>query len=595
MGISSAAFSVHSPWTPATCVLARRPADPPPEAPKEPEDIPDHEWKSEPEPVARWRAATLLAIGVASTLSGLGPILHPPPPPVVTVPQLRPTIQETEARPWITIIGMGDSLTSGMQDGTLEGEHQHHSYLAQFSRQAGIRMRLPEIVEDGIPPRVLGPVFELSRYAEVHTQLREDLKRTAISTEYLKPPRRIPSPLWGMGSRAAATRESEIDNLAVPGFEFRHLTNARGVHDLLVEVHEGTDDISGLANDIPLAREIIQHGTDTPHGSQLEQTIRRNPDVVVLWAGSNDALAPAFSGVVDDQTLTPILDKQWDFWHQDLATGGWSRRQSRRVMPGMHSAILGRKSALERLKRETRAEIFVFTVPQVDNIPFLRTAGEPVGRLPFRVRLHDGSDVTERIERFVIPRHLKGEGIDGRTEVPAGSRVGLGQILDLVAKAGEDTDAAGFAQRLDQLEQAGFLTEFDVLDPQEMETVRERIEEYNTLLRQAARDPRVHLIDVNPVFAEARAHGRPLRTADGREVRVTTGFSGVLDERGYDGIFSLDGIHPSDTGHAILANLLLERMKADLGGHERFRPLLEVPPIDEASVHDHETHGTELH
>jgi len=100
---------------------------------------------------------------------------------------------------------------------------------------------------------------------------------------------------------------------------------------------------------------------------------------------------------------------------------------------------------------------------------------------------------------------------------------------------------------------------------------------------------------VNPVFAEARAHGRPLRTADGREVRVTTGFSGVLDERGYDGIFSLDGIHPSDTGHAILANLLLERMKADLGGHERFRPLLEVPPIDEASVHDHETHGTELH
>ena len=67
-------------------------------------------------------------------------------------------------------------------------------------------------------------------------------------------------------------------------------------------------------------------------------------------------------------------------------------------------------------------------------------------------------------------------------------------------------------------------------------------------------------------------------------MRITTTFTGVTDARGYAGIFSNDGVHPSATGHAIIANIILDRIQADLKEHPRFRAWSDVAPVDERAV-----------
>jgi hypothetical protein len=264
-------------------------------------------------------------------------------------------------------------------------------------------------------------------------------------------------------------------------------------------------------------------------------------------------------------------------------------------MPGMISSILGPHGPIEQIKKKTDAHIFLFNVPEVDVVPYLKTVGQKVGALPFRVQIQNGDDVTDLVEKYVVPTRVKGEGIRNRREFPAGSRVGLGAILEMIVEQGKGADRAVFAQRLEALKSDGLLSEFDVLDDREMAIVQDRVQEYNELLRIAARDPRVHLIDVNHKLTEAREKGLVLKSADGRQVRVSTSFTGVPDARGYDGMFSLDGIHPSDTGHAILANLLLEKIQDDLGGDPKFAKFLEVPPIDEAAVNARDCHGPHVH
>jgi GDSL-like Lipase/Acylhydrolase len=85
------------------------------------------------------------------------------------------------------------------------------------------------------------------------------------------------------------------------------------------------------------------------------------------------------------------------------------------------------------------------------------------------------------------------------------------------------------------------------------EAVRVRIAEYNAELRaQAAAYPRVHLVDMHGKVQEVLANG------------VDVGGT-RLDSQPMGGLLSLDGMHFSDTGYALVANMFLERMNEDLG------------------------------
>ena len=55
-------------------------------------------------------------------------------------------------------------------------------------------------------------------------------------------------------------------------------------------------------------------------------------------------------------------------------------------------------------------------------------------------------------------------------------------------------------------------------------------------------------------------------------------------------MFSFDGVHPSDTGHAVVANVLLDTIKSELGDDPRFAAFEAANPVDEKAVYSNDPH-----
>jgi len=91
-----------------------------------------------------------------------------------------------------------------------------------------------------------------------------------------------------------------------------------------------------------------------------------------------------------------------------------------------------------------------------------------------------------------------------------------------------------------------------VLNPTEVGIIRARINTFNTIIRNTAMASGLAVVDVNAYF-KAFATAQP--TVFG--VRITSHFLG--------GLFSLDGVHPSNFGHAIVAATFIATMNARYG------------------------------
>jgi hypothetical protein len=80
---------------------------------------------------------------------------------------------------------------------------------------------------------------------------------------------------------------------------------------------------------------------------------------------------------------------------------------------------------------------------------------------------------------------------------------------------------------------------------------RSAIQTYNAIIQEQASIFGAVVVDVNGILAKLAQNGY-----DVNGKHLTTGFLG--------GLFSLDGIHPTNTGYAILANLYIDTMNAKL-------------------------------
>lgn len=493
------------------------------------------------------------------------------------------------ARP-LRLVAIGDSLTAGTQDANTVQERQRLDYSQQLADAAAMQFNMGLIGGEGLPFTVFGNVgFDQKKFARSRGRLMRALAPLALYTYYMGVLPFVP-PVWGilgLGFRTGEskdTRQRPQTNFAVPSYKLRELIDVRTVKDLLREMHRGTEKVDGFASVIPWTRALLQNGSYWDRGSQVDQAVRANPDVMIVWGGNNDALGPIFNSHVDDQTLTPIEDRPWTYKDTDLVTGRSKMRTTPFVMPGFRSTL---DRILKRCLDETHADIMLMNIPDVTVVPILREMGKPVGPLPFRVHLSDGTEVTHELENWVIPDLKPGGG-----HYPAGSRVSLINVLDKFLSEREVTTKADFVGTLTKLAGQATFTDDDVLDPSEMLTIADRVREFNQLLADAAAsNPRIHLVDVHRSLNEVQLLGHKLR-GTGPDVVVSSGFTGTHDPQGRDGIFSYDGVHPSDTGHAVVANLVLDRMKEDFKNDPRFAYLQTVAPVDEKAVYFHDPHRT---
>lgn len=490
----------------------------------------------------------------------------------------------------LKMVAVGDSLTAGFQDATLVAEHQEHSYPSQIARQANIPFRQPLIGGRGMPPRVFdqqdlavgGTVW---RYLGVGAATALPAAALALGTV---PPEYLLEPVYKAGAMGKTLPEhrTDIQNLAVPNFELRHLTQVSGIPDILAEMTDGRTASSGLMMLAPYVHSILQEEQSSQHGrSQIDRAVEQKPDLVLFWAGANDALDAVNGGIVNDQTLTPMDDKKWTY-HTYNPIQGTRQAETPEVVPGFKTSLVGPEGALTRLLNETEAEIAVMNIPDVTVIPYLKTVGEKVGKMPFRIVLPNGTDVTSRLEEWTIPDTISGPGHNGRTVFPPGTRVGLKTMLTRFVQYGCFLEAG---------RKTAVFGEDDVLTPDEIDQIQQRTREYNQLLEDTARqNPRLHLVDTNGLLTRAMTEGIPLQ-GSGEPVTVTNACTGLQDERGYSGFFSYDGMHPSNVGHAVVANAVLDKLRADLTGNPKFLDLVQAPPIDEREVlrQDVRSQGTE--
>jgi lysophospholipase L1-like esterase len=88
-----------------------------------------------------------------------------------------------------------------------------------------------------------------------------------------------------------------------------------------------------------------------------------------------------------------------------------------------------------------------------------------------------------------------------------------------------------------------------VLDASEIETIRTRIETFNQLIKERAASIGMPVVDIYGMFEDA--------------VENPPVFFGIpLSSRYLGGMFSLDGVHPSNIGHAMIANAFIQAINS---------------------------------
>ncbi len=479
--------------------------------------------------------------------------------------QVRPAT--TSFRP-LRVVAVGDSITAGTMDSTTVESSQQMSYLAQLSRQVGFPFQMATISEGGIGPRV----FENGTFNYGHAQQRaQAIAQATGPIEAELKAGHVPedlTPIWnisGMGHRTEHSKDAPFhrqSNFAVPGYEARHVAGVRHYDEYLMQMRDGVE-AGGLAGEVPLVRNLLQNGGDLPRGSALDQAIAREPDLTVVWAGNNDALETVGAGRVDDRLLTPVEDRVWTYQENGVS------KTTPYPVQGFRTTFMGPSGIVPRLLRETKSEILVMTLPDVTVIPALRTLGEKVGDLPFQVTLPDGTDVTPMVENWVLPQG----------DFATGSKVSMNVVLNRFISHGEVSSKAELQEMMDNWQ----FGQDEVLDTDEMAVISGRIAQYNQVIREAATlDSRVHVMDAHSEFDKIAA-GHELIGA-GEPVVLGAHFTGARDATGREGVFSYDGVHLSNTGHAVLANLVKETVSRELGWDPRFRAFKTAAPIDEKAV-----------
>ncbi|MEP6925396.1 MAG: hypothetical protein ABI954_13090, partial [Pyrinomonadaceae bacterium] len=102
------------------------------------------------------------------------------------------------------------------------------------------------------------------------------------------------------------------------------------------------------------------------------------------------------------------------------------------------------------------------------------------------------------------------------------------------------------------------------LNTAEVGAVRTAVNNYNTVIAAKVAEKNGVLVDTNALISGIKANGYPL--GDGRVLRNS--FLG--------GLFSLDGVHPTNTGYAIIANEFIRRINARYNSN--------IPPVNVLAV-----------
>ncbi len=416
-------------------------------------------------------------------------------------------------------VTIGNSITAGYQSGALYESAQVYAYGNLIAKQVGASFAMPIISDPGSGNRMELTAFDFK--TSTPTITNNPLSGTPTNTTY-------PAP---------------YNNLGVPGALLYDVLNATNKDNCG----------SGLAGKPNAMFDLILRNSALNLGSQFAQAKALNPTLLTLWIGNNDVLGYATSGGFSP--AAPTSSAQFTAFYRALA------------------------DSLKSLK----TKVVVANLPDVTAIPFFNTIGpklaigtpwkaKGIAALYFQRHGATAMDPTAKVDSLGL--------LTGKVDLtlPAGS---------FAAFLGDTTGAAwtAIAAYL-KIPEAyvkpafvvnaypfGFhpmnpLPDVLALDSAEIAIAKTATANFNASIDSIARNRDFGFVDINFFFNQIRAKDNSGGTYYGG-IKFTTGYiSG--------GLFSLDGVHPTNHAHAIIANEFIKVINAKWGG--------TIPLVDVAAI-----------
>jgi lysophospholipase L1-like esterase len=470
---------------------------------------------------------------------------------VNTTPPPEPVNYTSGSADFSNYVAVGNSLTAGYSDAALFIDGQTNSFpnmLAQnFALAGGGAFTIP-FMADNLGGATLGgqPVPGLGN-------------RLILSFASGSP---TPVPVSGQGSTEISnTLSGPFNNMGVPGAKSFHLAAP------------GYGNVAGVP--IGAANPYYARFASSPSATIIGDAAVQNPTFFSLWIGNNDILSFATSGGAG-------VDQAGNL---DPSTYGGNDITDPNVFLGVYDGLLQALTA-------NGAEGVLINIPDVTTIPYFTTVPyNPVPLDEATAALLNGAyaayngglaqlqqlgaisadELAKRTITFSAGANnavvlldedltnLTGFNpalINMRQATPEDLLVFTSQtIIGTLANPNDPTSINGVAVPL---------ADKWVLTPEEQTAVANATASYNQTIAALAQAYDLAFVDANAYLTVLDETGIPL--ADGSTVTSTYARGGG---------FSLDGVHPSPRGYALVANLIIEAINAKYGSN-----LPGVDPLD---------------
>lgn len=469
--------------------------------------------------------------------------------PPVTPEEPEPINYTSGSANFSNYVAIGNSLTAGYSDAALFIDGQTASFpnmlATNFALAGGGDFSIP-FMADNLGGATLGGTPILGN-------------RLILSFASGSP---SPVPVSGTGSTEISnTLSGPFNNMGVPGAKSYHL------------LAPGYGNVQGVA--LGLANPYFARFASNPNATIIADAAAQDATFFTLWIGNNDILGYATAGGAG-------VDQTGNF---DPSTYGGSDISDPNVVAGAINAALQAMTG-------NGADGAIANLPDVTTIPYFTTV--PYNPVP----------LDEGTAALLNGAYAAYNG--GLAQLQAGGAITADELArrtisfsagstNAVVLLDEDlTDLTGFNPALINMRQAtpddlvvltarsfiGTLADPNnptsingvavpladkwVLTPEEQLSVNTALTAYNANIAALAAQYDVALVDANAFLSVIATSGFPL--ADGSSVTATYATGGG---------FSLDGVHPSPRGYALLANLFVEAINEKYGSN-----LPGVNPLD---------------
>jgi lysophospholipase L1-like esterase len=453
-----------------------------------------------------------------------------------------PPYQHSAAAPQTLLIGVGDSLTQGTMNATVNSTNTLNAYLQKIaeslSRVTAVTFVQPLFDNNekrqmpfSVPTNLGVDGADLFSVEGIEYYERAGASRSFVNPDYLCT-KLLP---WSL--------QGSYDKVLYP----INLLSHHSVSQI--------DAAIWLLNESPAAAD-------------------RDTAMILFWVGNNDTSTaalgygganPEFWPIPLDQIAPEIKPELNTLLNiaQDLGLVSFSpyaMENIKRNMTELQDFTAQYYHLLSRLKSAAlsdtgQAELFLLTLPYYCSTGYLFDSED----LEYYLRkISDDYTVPATFKRVAEP----GQPI---TDPVKGDRVSLLTFgfMYMLLNSGYSVDYVNQVLEADGTQRDGL-----VLSVEEQRFIMDRIDSFNAVIKDAAAEygPAAHLIDIGQYLNDALT-GKTAITINNRKITRKW-------VRG--GGFSMDGVHPGYTGHALIANYILEGMNEVA---DRAAPLYDLSAI----------------